>query len=38
MLILGTDMDRHKELLDQFKDHLSSFSFTNEEDMNIVRL
>ncbi|XP_062499442.1 high affinity cGMP-specific 3',5'-cyclic phosphodiesterase 9A-like [Corticium candelabrum] len=38
MLILGTDMDRHKELLDQFKDHLSSFSFTNEEDMNILKI
>ena len=36
-LILGTDMAHHSEILGRFKDRTASFSFDNEEDMEVVR-
>ncbi|XP_065839711.1 high affinity cGMP-specific 3',5'-cyclic phosphodiesterase 9A-like [Oscarella lobularis] len=37
-LILGTDMAHHSEILGRFKDRTASFSFDNEEDMEVLKM
>lgn len=35
-LILATDMARHAEIMDAFKDKLESFDYSNEEHVTLV--
>lgn len=37
-LILATDMARHGEILDSFKQKVDNFDFTNEEHVTCVRI
>ena len=37
-LILATDMARHGEILDSFKQKVDNFDFTNEEHVRCVRI
>lgn len=37
-LILATDMARHGEILDSFRQKVDNFDFTNEEHVKCVRI
>jgi hypothetical protein len=37
-LILATDMARHAEILDSFKEKMESFDYSNQEHMTLVSL
>ncbi|NXS04983.1 PDE9A phosphodiesterase, partial [Oxylabes madagascariensis] len=37
-LILATDMARHAEILDSFKEKMENFDYTNEEHMTCLKM
>ena len=37
MLILATDMAKHSEIVETFKENLKNFDFTREDHLNCVR-